>query len=129
MFDLATDRDSHQLINEFYAAGKIISSVCHGPVALSKVKLPSGRYFLDGEPVTGYSNTEEKIAGVAEIIPFSLENSLVQDSGGNYSKAAEPLDVNVVVGRGGLLINGQNPASADPTGEAILASLRKFGKV
>jgi hypothetical protein len=38
------------------------------------------------------------------------------------------LGVNIVVGRGGQLVNGQNPASAGPTGEAILASLRKFGK-
>ena len=33
MFDPATDPVSHALINEFHAANKIISSVCHGPVA------------------------------------------------------------------------------------------------
>jgi len=129
MFDLATDADSHKLINEFYAANKIVSSVCHGPGALALVKLPSGKYLLDGEPVTGYSNVEEGMAGVVDIMPFSLEDALTKASGGRYSKAAEPLGVNVVVGRGGLLINGQNPASAGPTGEAILASLRSLGKV
>jgi putative intracellular protease/amidase len=43
MFDLATDPVSHALINECYAANKIISSVCHGPAALSFVELPSGK--------------------------------------------------------------------------------------
>jgi putative intracellular protease/amidase len=71
MWDLATDKISHQLINEFYEANKIISSVCHGPAALAKVKLVStGKYFLDGEPVTGYSNVEEAMAGVRDIMPY-----------------------------------------------------------
>lgn len=129
MFDLATDPVSHQLINEFYAAEKIVSSVCHGPGALAHVKLPSGDYLLGGEPVTGYSNVEEGMAGVRDVMPFSLEDALSHTSGGNYSKALEPLGVHVVVGRNGLLINGENPASAGPTGSAILESLRRLGKV
>jgi putative intracellular protease/amidase len=129
MFDLAHLPTSHQLLNEFHAAGKIISSVCHGPGALAYAKLPSGKYLLDGEPVTGYSNVEEEMAGVREIMPFSLEDALASASGGGYEKAGEPLDVHVAVGRGGRLVNGQNPASAGPTGEAILESLRRLGKL
>ncbi|CZR66668.1 related to NonF protein, involved in nonactin biosynthesis [Phialocephala subalpina] len=125
MFDLATDPISHKLINEFYNANKIISSVCHGPAALAKVKLPSGKYFLHGEPVTGYSNVEEEMAGVRGIMPFSLETQLDEASGGNYSKGEKPYDVHVVVGRGGKLINGQNPPSAGPTGQAILDEILK----
>jgi putative intracellular protease/amidase len=41
---LATFHASHQLINEFYAANNIISSVCHGPGALAKAKLPNGKF-------------------------------------------------------------------------------------
>jgi putative intracellular protease/amidase len=124
MFDLATDPISHKLINEFYDAGKIISSVCHGPAALSKVKLASGKHLLEGEHVTGYSNAEEEMAGVRQVMPFSLEDALSEASGGNYTKGPEPFDVHVVVGRGGKLINGQNPASAGPVGQAILDSIR-----
>lgn len=72
MWDLATDNVSHQLINEFFEADKIISSVCHGPAALAKVKITStGKYFLDGEAVTGYSNVEEEMAGVRDIMPYA----------------------------------------------------------
>ena len=124
MFDLATDPVSHKLINEFYEANKIISSVCHGPAALAKVKLASGKHLLEGEPVTGYSNVEEEMAGVREIMPFSLEDALSEASAGNYTKGPKPFDVHVVVGRGGKLINGQNPASAGPVGQAVLDSIR-----
>jgi putative intracellular protease/amidase len=46
-------------------------------------------------------------------------------SGGKYLKGEKPYDVNVVVSRGGKLINGQNPPSAGPTGEAILKEILK----
>lgn len=123
MFDLATFEPSHQLTNEFYAANKIVSSLRHGPAALSKVKLPSGKFFLNGEPITGYSNVEEEMAGVSAIMPFSLEDALGKASGGRYKKGEKPYDVNVIIGRGGKLINGQNPPSAGPAGEAILKEI------
>ena len=59
MFDLATDPISHQIINEFHAAGRIVAAVCHGPAALAFVKLPDGTPFLSGAKVTGFSNSEE----------------------------------------------------------------------
>jgi putative intracellular protease/amidase len=119
MFDLATDSTSHKLINEFYTANKIISAVCHGPAALTHVKIPGGGYLLDGQPVTGFSNAEEDTAGLTSAMPFKLEDKLNEASGGKYEKAAEQWGVKVVVARGGKLITGQNPASAGPLGEAI----------
>lgn len=63
------------------------------------------------------------MAGVRQVMPFSLEDALSEASDGNYTKGPEPFDVHVVVGRGGKLINGQNPASAGPVGQAILDSI------
>lgn len=59
MFDLATDLISHQIINEFHPAGKIVAAVCHGPAALAFVKLPDGTPFIAGAKVTGFSNSEK----------------------------------------------------------------------
>lgn len=125
MFDLATDATSHKLINEFYAHNKIISAVCHGPAALAKVKLPSGEYLIAGQPVTGFANSEEEAAGLTSAMPFLLETELDKASGGNYVKAAD-WQKKVVVGLGGRLITGQNPASAGPVGQAIYDSI--FGE-
>lgn len=127
MFDLATDETSHKLINEFYTHNKIISAVCHGPAALTHVKLPSGGYLLDGQPVTGFSNAEEDAVGLTSAMPFSLEDKLNEATGGKFEKAKEAWGAHVVVARGGRLITGQNPASATPLGEKVYEAI--FGEL
>ena len=129
MFDLATDPTSHQLINEFYTHNKIISAVCHGPAALTHVKItsPDGGYLLDGQPVTGFSNSEETAVQLLDAMPFSLEDELNKASGGKYEKAAADWQKHVVVSRGGRLITGQNPASATALGQAIYDAI--FGEL
>ncbi|KAL3426697.1 ThiJ/PfpI family protein [Phlyctema vagabunda] len=118
MWDLSVDSTSHKIIQEFYDNKKVISAVCHGPAALAKVQFTNGKSLLDGEPVTGFSNTEEDAVGLTAAMPFSLEDELNKSSGGNYKKVGD-WGVNVIVARGGLLITGQNPASAGGVGEAI----------
>jgi len=128
MFDLATDETSHKLINEFYTANKIVSAVCHGPAALTHVKLSDGSgYLLDGQRVTGFSNVEEEQVGLTTAVPFLLEDALNQASGGHYEKAEEPWGAKVVVARGGRLITGENPASAMGVGKAIYDAI--FGEL
>lgn len=127
MWDLATDATSHKLINEFYSANKIISAVCHGPAALVNVKLPDGTYLIAGHPVTGFSDTEEDTVGLSSVVPFMLQDKLNEHSGGKYVKAASDWGEKVVVANGGLLITGQNPASAGPVGKAIYDAI--FGEL
>lgn len=127
MWDLANDETSHKLINEFYTHSKIIAAVCHGPAALASVKLPSGEYLISGQPVTGFSDTEEDTVGLSPVMPFMLEDRLNANSGGKYSKAKSDWAEHVVVARGGRLITGQNPASAGATGKAIYDAI--FGQL
>lgn len=126
MWDLATDETSHKLINEFYEAKKVLSAVCHGPVAFSKVKLADGSYLLDGQPVAGFSNSEEDVTGYTPAMPFSLEDQLNKASGGKYEKASADWGEKVVTGHGGRLITGQNPASAKLVGEKILQAVKAW---
>ncbi|ORY68286.1 DJ-1/PfpI family protein [Pseudomassariella vexata] len=122
MFDLATDTDSIQLINEFVAAEKPVAAVCHGPAVFTNVVLPSGKHLLADKEVTGFSNAEEDMAQMTEFMPFLLETK-IKDVGGKYVKADEAWGEKVVVVDGGKLITGQNPASAKGTGEAILKAI------
>jgi putative intracellular protease/amidase len=89
MFDLATDPTSHKIIGEFYDAGKIVSAVCHGPAALAHVKVAGGKYLLEGQKVTGFSNSEEDAVGLTSTMPFKLEDALNEASGGHYVKAEQ----------------------------------------
>jgi len=121
MYDLAVDSESQQLIKEFYESGKVVSAVCHGPAAFVNVKLSDGTHLVKGQEVTAFTDVEEEQAGLTKAVPFLLESSL--ESNGAKIVKADPWQPKVVTsGKNGKLITGQNPASAGPIGEAILAA-------
>lgn len=121
LWDLAEDRDSIRLIEAMFAAGKIVAAVCHGPAALRHAKAPGGAYLVQGRPVTGFANSEEAAGGLTQVVPFLVEDMLRQN-GGRYSQAAD-FQSHVVVD--GNLITGQNPASAQGCGEAVVSLLQR----
>jgi len=122
MYDLAFDAESHQIIKEFYEKGKVVSAVCHGPAALANVKLSDGSYLVNGQEIATFTNVEEEQAGLTHAVPFALETQL-EKNGAKIVKA-DPWQSKVAIsGKDGKLITGQNPASAGPIGEAILAAL------
>ncbi|KAJ7777545.1 ThiJ/PfpI [Mycena maculata] len=129
VIDLPTDPDNINLklateaTLQLYRSGKLVSAVCHGPTsALVGVTDVEGKNIFAGRPCTAFSNAEEVVQGKEKTIPFLPEDKLVSIRG-VYSKAAELWASYVVVD--GLLITGQNPGSAQATGEAIL-KVRNF---
>jgi putative intracellular protease/amidase len=119
MFDLAVDKESIQLIQEFWAAGKVVSAVCHGPAAFVNVDV-DGQRLVKGKQVTGFTNAEEDQVQLSSLMPFMLETELTK-AGGDFVKADEPWGVKVVTD--GKFITGQNPASGKAVGEAIAKAL------
>ncbi|KZP23739.1 class I glutamine amidotransferase-like protein [Athelia psychrophila] len=81
----------------------------------------SGKSIFNGKPFTGFSNAEEEALCKVKEIPFLLEDAIAQ-KGGKYEKASELWGAHVVVS--GILITGQNPASAKGVGEALLKVLK-----
>jgi putative intracellular protease/amidase len=104
-----------------YETGKIVAAVCHGPAGLLEVKLTNGDYLVRGKKVTGFSWKEEELAKRANAVPYNLEEEL-KNRGAEYSKALIPFNSYVV--EDGLLITGQNPASASAVGEAVVKKLQ-----
>lgn len=80
---------------------------------------------------------EEEQAGFVKSIPFLLEDAIAE-KGGKFEKASEPWAVSALpaieeltltsyqphVVVSGILITGQNPASAKDIGEALLKALK-----
>ncbi len=118
MWDLAVDKNSITLIENFVQQDKPVAFVCHSPAALKNVKV-DGDYLVKGKKVTGFSNTEEEGVGLTDVVPFLLEDAL-KANGGNYEKAA---DWESYVVEDGLLITGQNPASSEETAKHLLKRL------
>ena len=122
LFDLAEDPHSIKLIEDFLAAGKPVALVCHAPGALRDVKNPDGSPLVRGKNLTGFSNSEEVSVDVdlPQIIPFSLEDVLKAE-GASYSKAENWAPYVVT---DGLLMTGQNPASAAPAAVELMALVK-----
>lgn len=108
LWDLATDKNSISLIEEFWKNKKPVVAVCHAPAVLINVLDEKGEPLVKGKKVTGFTDTEEEAVGLTKIVPFLVEDELVK-KGGIYSK--KPDWASYVV-RDGLLITGQNPASS-----------------
>lgn len=119
MGDLATDLNTSRLVLEFYTQDKPIGAVCHGPAALLTAATEEPE-LLQGREVTAFSNTEEKMVGLLDNIPFSLEDRL-KTLGADYSSATIPFTSKVKVS--GKLVTGQNPASAEKTAKELIKLL------
>jgi len=121
LWDLANDKDSQQLILDFYNSEKPVGAVCHAPGVFKNVTLDNGEPFVKGKNVTGFSNTEEAAVQLTDVVPFLVEDEL-KKSGGHYTKTD---DWGVHVVEDGLLITGQNPASSESVAEKLITLLKK----
>ena len=120
LWDLATDKNSIRLIEEFYNNQKPVAFVCHAPAALIHVKAENGEPLVKGKQVTGFSNSEEDAVQLSNVVPFLLENEL-KKLGGNYSSGENWASY---VKQDGLLITGQNPASSEAVAKLLLKTLK-----
>ena len=116
LWDLAEDADSIRLIETMAHSGKVVAAVCHAPAVLRHVKAVEGQPLVKGRQVTGFSNNEEAAAGLTDVVPFLVQDMLV-DKGGHYSQAA---DWQPHVVTDGKLVTGQNPASSAAAAQAVL---------
>ena len=120
LWDLTDDKNSIALIEAFLRSNKPVASVCHAPAVLLNVKVSNGDYLVKNKKVTGFSNSEEIAAQLDKVVPFLLEDSLIE-RGASYSKGD---DWNPYIVTDGKLITGQNPASSEPVAQELLKLLK-----
>jgi putative intracellular protease/amidase len=118
-----------KLVEEVYAQGKVVASVCHGGVGLAYCKKPDGTPLLQGLGATVFSDAEES----SEVMPEGnaqnvkdelgwLCESKFRELGAKYSKADEAWMPHVVTC--GNLITGQQMSSSEPAAQAIVKALK-----
>jgi len=116
MFDLAELQPVKSLIAQFWEAGKPVSAVCHGPAALLDVRLKDGSTLLAGKRVTGFTKGEDAADALFAKMPFSLQERMSAEGAKFIEQPPKSEHVEV----DGLLVTGQNPASAKATAKAFL---------
>lgn len=121
LWDLASNEISGHLIVDFLSEGKPVAAVCHGPAALIKA-IEIRPAFFEGKRMTCFTNVEEGLVFRSDNIPYKLETRL-KELGADLHSALLPFTSHTEVD--GLLVTGQNPASAGPTAKALIALLEK----
>ncbi len=120
LWDLTDDKNSIALIEAFLRSNKPVASVCHAPAVLLNVKVSNGDYLVKNKKVTGFSNSEETAVQLDKVVPFLLEDALIE-KGASYSKTEDWTPYIVTDGK---LITGQNPASSEPVAQELLKLLK-----
>lgn len=123
VFDLPHDAGVTRAVEQFFAAGKLVATVCHGAAALVSAKRADGRSVVQGRRVNAFTDAEEAAAGLTQAVPFLLETRL-RELGANFEGAAN-WQPHVV--RDGMLITGQNPQSSAVVAKALLEALTTVG--
>ena len=119
MWDLVNDAHSISLIENFWASGKVVSAVCHAPIALTNTKDVNGDYIVKGRKVTGFTNSEEDAVGLTNVVPQLVEDMLIA-RGALYSKIE---DWAPYAQKDGNLVTGQNPASSTAVAKLVIEAL------
>lgn len=122
MVDLAHDEDLHHLVARHDAANKLIAAVCHGPAALVYATRADGKPFFEGRRATGFTNAEERLAGLHAKVPFLLED-VMKEKGADFHSALLPLLSHIE--HDGNLLTGQNPRSSEAIAKAMVDTLAK----
>ena len=123
MFDLPKDKALQSVIAEIYENEGTVSAVCHGPAALTDVKLSNGDYLVSGKKINSFTNVEEKAFGKKWVphFEFMLEDRL-KERGASFESSPMML---THVAADNRLITGQNPFSTTATAEAVVRALGK----
>ncbi|AFU67119.1 Hsp31-like protein [Psychroflexus torquis ATCC 700755] len=115
LWDLVEDKKSKELIESFNANKKPLAFVCHSPAILKNIKGTDGHPLVKDKKVTGFTNQEEDAVQLSSVVPFLLEDMLIEN-GGVYTKIE---DWHPYAVEDGNLITGQNPASSEKVAELL----------
>ncbi len=120
MWDFPDDQALRRLIEEMWRRGRVIAAVCHGPAGLVNARNELGRPIVEGRRVSAFTDSEERAAGLAHVVPFLLETRL-RALGARFEGGP---DFQPYAVRDGRLITGQNPMSAEPLAALVLDAVQ-----
>jgi putative intracellular protease/amidase len=108
-----------QFVTDAAALGRPVGAVCHGVIGLLSAIDQNGAPLLAGKQVTGFSNAEEEAVGLADKVPFLLQDRMME-LGCSYS-CGEPWTEYAI--RDGKIITGQNPQSSVRTAQLCVEAM------
>lgn len=120
LWDLAEDAHSIELIETIYAEGTPLGLVGHAPGVLRRAKNDAGGPLVHGLKMTGFTNSEHDALGLADGVPFRVEDMLIEQ-GAEFVRGP---DWKPYVVSASNLVTGQNSASALTAARILIAQLQ-----
>ncbi|PZU17036.1 MAG: type 1 glutamine amidotransferase domain-containing protein [Chryseobacterium sp.] len=117
------DKKLHQLIADFYEAGKVTCLICHGTSLLLWTRLSNGELLADGKTWTGFADSEEDMINEMfgmTVNDYTIETEARKNPNTNFEVAGalEPFAV-----RDGLLITAQQQHSSFLASQLVIEAL------
>ena len=123
MYTFFNDPRVHELVRNFYEAGKVTAVVCHATCVLLKTTLSTGELLVSGKTWTGFANTEEDYADAyvgQRIQPFRIEVEAKKLPGTNFIVSGR-FKTHAV--RDGILVTGQQQYSASAAAQLVIEAI------
>lgn len=119
MWDFPNNVELQMIAKEIYNNNGFITSVCHGIAGLINIKDADGKYIIEGRNITGFTKSEEMLAGKMRFIPF-LNQEITEKRGAIFQKRRAYREFVV---QDGHIITGQNPFSAKAVAKMLISNL------
>jgi len=111
MEDLAIDPAAGRLLTRALDTGRTLGVLCHAPAALLASRRDDGSWPFAGYRMTGFTDAEERLGGLAEKAPWLVQSRLVE-LGADFVEQT-PFGAHIEVDR--TLFTGQNPHRQSPS--------------
>lgn len=120
MWDFPDNQEIQAIARTIYDHDGYLLSVCHGIAGLLNLKNDHGDYVIKGKNITGFTKTEEIIAGKKRVVPF-LNRDVATSHGAHFQQKRFYKDYAV---QDGHLITGQNPFSVRSVARQFIKELQ-----
>lgn len=121
MWDFPDNSSLQQIAAKIYQNNGFVTSVCHGIAGLLNIKLSNNTYLISGHKITGFTKSEEFLAGKKKIVPFFNQDES-EKRGAIFMKKRAYKEYAI---QDRQLITGQNPFSAKAVARLLVENFDK----
>lgn len=120
MWDFPDNAPLQKIAITIYKNNGYLLSVCHGIAGLFNLKDDQGKYVISGKNITGFTSTEEILAGKKSLVPF-LNQQMAEQRGAKFRQ--KRFYSNYAI-KDDHIITGQNPFSVRSVAKLFIQEVR-----